>query len=225
LSPSSLAAEKEMKMRGTFFKGALVGGIGAALVIASSAAIAGTGIGGVFNLGKVNRVNQVSALVGKDRDGMLKVTNKSTKASAVQARGNSPTVGGLRARNLAGGPAAQFEVTSGSVPPFEVNSNAAVSGLNADLVDGRSASAFLASSTYMLGSGLEREGTLLGDNTRVLSQSCLPGDRVLSGGPASIRSSSIVLDNFATDTATWQVRINPNGQTDTYTVVIICADQ
>jgi hypothetical protein len=39
----------------TFYKGALVGGLAAAVVLLATAAIAGTGVGGIFNLGRPTR--------------------------------------------------------------------------------------------------------------------------------------------------------------------------
>ena len=150
--------------------------------------------------GVVNTVNSVTKLVGTLTDPILRLDNNGT------------------------GPALDLQVEPGHAP-MTVNSSTQVANLNADQVDGKSASAFVANSVYMLGPGQEREGTLLGDGTRVLSQSCLTGDRLLAGGPASVRDTSDLLDSFPTDTNTWQARINPNGQTDTFTVVVLCADQ
>ena len=99
--------------------------------------------------------------------------------------------------------------------------------LNADYVDGMSASSFVSSGTYRLGQGQERAGNALGDGSKVLSQACLPGDRLLSGGPASVNVNSDVLDSFAQDTVTWQARINDSAVSggDSFTVVVLCADQ
>lgn len=123
------------------------------------------------------------------------------------------------------GPALSLKVDSG--PPLSVNSSDQVPNLNADLVDGRSASSFVASGTYRLGQGQERVGDTLGDGSKVLSQACLPGDRLLSGGPASVNAASDVLDSFAQDTNTWQARINDSAVAggDSFTVVVLCADQ
>ena len=122
------------------------------------------------------------------------------------------------------GPALGLQVGSG--PPMAVNSSDQVTNLNADLVDGRSASSFVATSTYRLGQGQERVGAPESGG-KVLSQSCFSGDRLLSGGPASVNAGSHVLDSFAFDTATWQVRINDSAISggDSFTVVVLCADQ
>ena len=152
--------------------------------------------------GVENTVNSVTTLVGTLTDPILRLNNKGT------------------------GPALDLKVEPGNAP-MTVNSSTQVSNLNADLLDGRSASSFVANSTYRLGQGQERAGTLLGDGSKVLSQSCLAGDRLLSGGPASVNVNSDVLDSFATDTNTWQARINDSAVSggDSFTVVVLCADQ
>lgn len=84
--------------------------------------------------------------------------------------------------------------------------------------------AFMRSGTYRA-EDPEKQGTVLGDGTRVQSKSCPPGDRLLSGGPANISESSDLLESFPSDTNTWHARINTNGVQDLWTVVVLCADQ
>jgi hypothetical protein len=67
---------------GTFSKGAFAGGVGAFVVMGATAALAGTGIGGVFNLGQTNTVNGTSALTGSEAGAGLHVTNTSTATGA-----------------------------------------------------------------------------------------------------------------------------------------------
>ena len=183
--------------------------VGLAVVLAmvlslSSAALAGTGVGANFNLGEKNTVDRLSQLVGATDSAMLRIVNTDAGPNAT---------------------ALDLRVEPG-LSPLRVNSSTHVSNLNADLVDGRSASSFVANSTYRLGQGLERAGVLQSGG-KVLSQACLSGDRLLSGGPASVNAASDVLDSFAADTNTWQVRINDSGVTggDEFTVVVLCADQ
>ena len=184
--------------------------VGLAVVLAvvlglASAALAGTGVGDAFNLGKKNTVNRISSLVGSTDNPMLRITNNNAGTDAT---------------------ALTLQVEPG-LTPMKVNSSTQVSNLNADLVDGRSASSFVANSTYRMGSGQERAGTQLSDGSKVLSQSCQAGDRLLSGGPASVNVNSDVLDSFAQDTNTWQARINDSAVSggDSFTVVVLCADQ
>jgi hypothetical protein len=67
---------------GTFTKGALAGGVGAVAVMGATAAIAGTGVGGIFNLGQTNTVNGTSTLTGSEAAPGLAVTNPNTGAGA-----------------------------------------------------------------------------------------------------------------------------------------------
>ena len=184
--------------------------VGLAVILAvvlglATAALAGTGVGATFNLGKINTVNRLSQLVGSTDNAMLRVDNNNTGTGAT---------------------ALNLQVEAGHAP-MSVNSATQVANLNADQVDGKSASSFVANSTYRLGQGQERAGTTLGDGSKVLSQSCLAGDRLLSGGPASVNVNSDVLDSFATDTNTWQARINDSAVSggDNFTVVVLCAAQ
>src|SRR3954471_15314614 len=67
----------------SFVKGAFAGGVGATVVLAATAAFAGTGVGGVFNLGQVNTVNETTALTGSKPSGaQLQVTNTSATGPA-----------------------------------------------------------------------------------------------------------------------------------------------
>jgi hypothetical protein len=94
-----------------FMKGVLVGALVAAIVTMAGTAVAGTGIGAVFNLGKTNSVDKTSILAGKTPDRVLQVTNRGA------------------------GPALGLTVKAGK-PPLVVNSKAVVADLNADALDG-----------------------------------------------------------------------------------------
>jgi hypothetical protein len=101
-------------MKTTFVKGIALGAVVSALTLASTAAFAGSGIGGVFNLGKVNTVNGTTALQGSTNGQQLHVVNSNT--------GTAATGIGIQ--------------TSATRPPLVVNSNVKVANLNADLLDG-----------------------------------------------------------------------------------------
>ncbi len=93
---------------------------GLALVMAlvlgvASMALAGTGVGAVFNLGKLNQVGQMSQLVGFTNGPMLRIDNNG---------------GGARATAL------DLRVEPGQ-PPMTVGSSAKVPNLNADKIDGK----------------------------------------------------------------------------------------
>lgn len=99
----------------TFLKGALAGGVGATAVLGATAAFAGSGIGGVFNLGQVNTVDATSTLTGAKANGAeLQVTNTS-----------------------ATGPATGLSVTTAAgKPPLTVSNNVMNPRLNAQFLGG-----------------------------------------------------------------------------------------
>src|ERR671933_315831 len=94
-------------MRSGLLKGILLGLTVTVLFLTAAAAFAGTGIGGVFNLGRVNSVNAKSSLSGKTAKPMLKIRNK----------------GHGRALSL---------ITKPDVPPMKVSSRMTVPNLSAN---------------------------------------------------------------------------------------------
>ena len=100
-----------------YLKGAAVGGIAAAFVLVGTSALAGSGIGGIFHLGKTNTVNAKSTLKGSTTSKNLQITNT----------GNGAALG--------------LKVKAGR-PPLVVNSGVKVGKLNADKLDGRSSEHF-----------------------------------------------------------------------------------
>jgi hypothetical protein len=126
-------------MRGMFFRGVVVGSVTAVLVMSASAALAGTGVGGIFNLGQSNTVNAQSSLTGSTGGAELTVSNNSTSGRGMTVNGKG-TVASLLAQNTAG-PAGAFLVPA-SQSPFLVNSTHKVTSLNADLLDGLDSTAF-----------------------------------------------------------------------------------
>ena len=85
----------------------------------ASAALAGTGVGAAFNLGKTNTVDALSSPVGSTSSSMLKVDNNGSGTALDLRVGPSTT------------PADQKAVT-----PMKVDSQAKVANLTADKVDG-----------------------------------------------------------------------------------------
>ncbi len=132
-------------MKPSFYKGIVLGAAVSMLVLAATAAVAGTGIGGIFNLGQSNTVNATSGLSGATLGPQLKVTNGATGAGTQSIAGynNSTTAAALFARNSGGGPAAAFSVLAGKAPFAVTPSSGKVSFLNSDLLDGLDSTAFL----------------------------------------------------------------------------------
>ena len=92
-------------MKPSFYKGIVLGAAVAILVLVASTAVAGTGIGGIFNLGQTNTVNATSALSGASVGAQLQVTNSGT-GSGAQGIGafNNSVAATLYGRNSGGGP-------------------------------------------------------------------------------------------------------------------------
>src|SRR3954447_630853 len=99
---------------GTVAKASIASGLTTAGVIGVTAAMAGSGVGGVFNLGQSNSVNGTSTLTGATTRPQLHGTNSRSAA---------------RAAGIGVPPAS-------APPPFTVNRNVRVPNLNADIVDG-----------------------------------------------------------------------------------------
>lgn len=107
-------------MTATFLKGVVLGVVVSSVMLISSAAFAGSGVGAIFNLGKTNLVNAGTGLSGSTNGNVLGVRNTNTGARA----------GGIG-----------ISVANGK-PPLVVNSSTKVSHLNADLLDGLDSSKF-----------------------------------------------------------------------------------
>ena len=97
---------------------AAVGAAAAVVIAGSTAAVAGTGIGGVFNLGKSNSVNATTGLTGSTANPQLAVTNTNTGSAASGVR---------------------ITVPSGKPPIVASTGSGKATNLNADAVDGLSA--------------------------------------------------------------------------------------
>jgi hypothetical protein len=147
---------------------ALTGAGAAILVTVTTSALAGSGIGGVFNLGQQNTVDAQSSLSGNAAaNPQLRVNNAGTGPGVRgdskngigltgfhnNATGNSPGVQGQTAstdpngagvlgRNTGGGPALRAVVNAGAAP-LAVNSNTKVASLNSDLLDGIDSNGFI----------------------------------------------------------------------------------
>jgi hypothetical protein len=94
--------------------GMIAGAVFTSVVFLTTTAYAGSGIGGVFNLGQSNSVNETTTLTGAKAGAMLQVTNTNSSSGAT---GLAVTV-------------------PGNLPPLTVSSEGLVRRLNADEVDG-----------------------------------------------------------------------------------------
>lgn len=130
-----------------FLKGCAVGGAMGVLVLATGGALAGNGIGAVFNLGATNTVNKTSILAGSTAGAEALFYNGSTAstASGAAAYGKSALAPAFLAQNVGGGPALGLHSGQGHAP-LTVDSTTKVANLNADQLDGSDASAFFPNS-------------------------------------------------------------------------------
>lgn len=194
---------------------ALVLGTAVALALVlgvATSALAGTGVGETFNLGKLNTVNGLSRLVGSVSSPMLLVDNN----------------GAGSALDLQVGPSATAPADK-TVAPMKVDSQARVDNFNADELDGKDASAFMTASTYYTTSP-ELTGTNIGNGTGIhhASWSCDPGDELITGGYRwMINSTSLAVVGSWPQGNSWIVQwantSNPNVPYEMQ-IYVKCAD-
>ncbi len=183
--------------------------LGVAVMLAVILGVASTAFGAngdAWRLGRVNAATAITVLGGAAGvDGpMLRLINNDA--------GTNDT-------------ALELRVQSGEAPMI-VNSDTKVDKLDADSVDGEDATSFTSSDIYKRESAVDA-GTSLGDGTFLKAQACDSGDVMLSGGPANVNPTSVMVKSFPSpgSTSSWSARINKNGATDNFSVVVICANQ
>ncbi len=142
---------------------------------------------------------------------------------------NSKTVkdNKLKSIDLKDGKAvAGVDVIDDSLTGLDIDESTLAQVPDAAKLGGKAPASFLSSSIYKAESAVG-PGTTLGDGTQVISKSCDPGDVLLSGGPANINAATTLLESFPSPGTTngWTARVNKNGLTDNFSVVILCADQ
>jgi hypothetical protein len=128
-------------MKGSFLKGAVVGFV-CAVLGGATVALAGSGVGGVFNLGQANTVNAKTSLSGSTATPQLQVTNSNTNAGAtglsVASASSSPT---FYAANSSTGMGVSGNSTGG-IGVFAGSAAAGMSGLWARNTAGGAAAKF-----------------------------------------------------------------------------------
>jgi len=130
----------------TLLKGVVLGVVVCAITLGSTAALAGSGIGGVFNLGTTNTTNASTVLQGSTNGQQLRVVNNASTGTAATGIGIH---------------------TAPNEPPLAVDSTARVKNLNADLLDGQTATAFVAGGGRIVSARLTE--TIPGANSTVLT--------------------------------------------------------
>lgn len=152
--------------------------------------------GDPFKLGRTNTIDKITKLVGDTTTPMLRVEN-----------------GGE-------GQALDLRVEAGQ-PPMTVDSTERVNDLNADEVDGQSASDFvLFDGTYTTSESGTGPGGGLDETVRV---ECDPGDKILGGGgSATFRPDVLRISEPSSDG--WRVTAQDNGDGSTVVAYAICAE-
>lgn len=83
------------------------------VVLVAANALAGTGVGGIFNLGQTNSANQTSTLTGASNGAQLQVTNTASGQNAIVAKSAGGT-GVVAAGGVGTGVAATGDSLGGS---------------------------------------------------------------------------------------------------------------
>jgi hypothetical protein len=163
-------------------------------------ALAGTGVGATFNLGKTNTVNAISKLKGSVDGASLLIDNTSTGANAT---------------------ALSLHAEPGKAP-MRVDSSTQVTNLNSDQLDGKDSEEFFPADTYanhQTGTGTAVGGSIL------LAAYCDSGDRIISGGHFDMDPGTTLVgsgpDWFHQG---WQVNWINDGTADSMSVTAYCAD-
>ena len=178
--------------RPTFFMGVVLGAIVSVVTLFGTAAVAGTGVGGIFNLGRTNTVNARTTLTGSHAGSQLQVINSSSGKGANGiginvAKGKSPLV---------------------------VNSATKVSNLNADYLDGQHAAAFQLPPKEACGDGMAIRSLMRDGDTTCTSSVVLPiaESPTADSGSRGIffEPSSLELHFFCSDPTTNVYFVNTN---------------
>jgi hypothetical protein len=181
--------------------------VGLAMILAlvfgvAVTALAGTGVGATFNLGKTNTVNALSRLEGSTLNSMLKIDQNGS------------------------GTALNLEVQDpANKPPMLVNSSTKVTNLNSDQLDGQDSTAFLPRSTYT-----KEETTLgtdLGGGNRLAEAICDGGDKILGGGYFNVDATGTTVTAIGVEDfhQGYQVQwTNNDGTADQIVVQAYCAN-
>jgi hypothetical protein len=154
--------------------------------------------GDPFKLGRINRIDELSTLVGSADGALLRINNEGS------------------------GPAIDLRVEEGEVP-MNVNSTTRVNDLNADRVDGKDSTAFVPAETYevqksTLGEGDGQQGNRIAN--------CDRGDVLLGGGFVTGSPEDDVLSNqpIESEVSGWFFGFQDNGPRTIKTVYALCAD-
>jgi len=169
-------------MRTPFYKGIALGAAVSMLVLVASTAVAGTGIGGIFNLGETNTVDATSRLNGTAASSMLDVGNAGTGANSngIVGRSASPLAPALAGINSGGGSGLKGTSSSGAGLYGQ-----STSGLGVRAITGGSQPALKATNT--------------GTGAGVVGEAGASGSNGVQGISGSLYASGVYGENTSTD--------------------------
>ena len=182
--------------------------LGVALMLAlvlgvASTALAGTGVGASFDLGKTNAVNAISKLAGSVAGPSLLIENDSAAKGAT---------------------ALNLQVEAGKAP-MKVNSGKKVAKLNADKLDNLNASAFVRSTCSKLESST---GSIAPEGQVSKTVFCDGDGFALSGGYSSVDEGTLISSSgpssIENNPDRWVVRWRNDATPDSISVMVLCAD-
>jgi hypothetical protein len=206
--------------------------VGLAIMLAlvfgvATTALAGTGVGARFDLGKTNTVNQISKLVGTVVGPSLQIDNNSADAAAT---------------------ALDLQVEPGRAP-MKVNSGTKVVNLNSDRLDDREASSFAngvngkatdadrldgRSSEDFLRKSYDyhrQEVFVAAGATETIVADCLPGQVAVTGGFIGVNPGTHVFNSFPDITfdgvppSGWEVTVKRDSTSaDAVSAFVACAN-
>ncbi len=175
-----------------------------ATVMGTSSALAGTGIGGIFNLGQLNTVDAQSQLRGTANNALLRIVNLDTVGTS--AKGLSIYVANNR-------------------PPLVVENpnSGTATNLSADKLDGKDSSAFFTGKTYRVKDLRQGSGN---GTVEIRFAQCDAGDKLLGGGGGpEIRSLDPLIESRPVQgSERWLVKVQDNGSPDLIDAAAVCAD-
>lgn len=174
--------------------------LGAALFVALILALGVTTTlaavpGDPLRLGRLNSINALTNLVGTRAGAMLQVKNNT-------------------------GPALNLTVPAGQAPAVVSTDAAKVVNLDADKLDGKDATAFFPTKTYIRDVPGQGKANAFDD----VSATCDPGDFVISGGYDGVDSAATFIAVSQPFKTGWQVIWFSGAQPDALKVRAICAD-
>jgi len=164
----------------------------------ASTALAGTGIGAPFHLGKTNTVNAITRLVGSVTGSSLLIDNNSSATTAT---------------------ALDLQVQPGK-DPMKINSQAKVDNLNADKVDGKSVGAFV-SNIYIVTESVNGPG---GGSREFITVFCDPGDRALGGSGNGSFVGGVDMESSGLFDSSYIVGLRDDGDPEQISARVTCAD-